>query len=156
MYSSSSLNSKKVYDKVCKTPGCDACGIDSGLGWLNPVSHLYISSSKKNESHDLRLLYVMRDNIKYLINKYNLTENTVLELEKIVNKIVYGVGIDDVNEKVSAWSQLSETFDFTKEDRIPDLIFSEVIWKAVKGENSQMPAPRRSAFLKVADKDDEK
>jgi hypothetical protein len=59
------------------------------------------------------------------------------------------VNLNDVNEKVSVWSQLSETFDFTKEDRIPDLIFSEVIWKAVKGEHSVMPAPRRSAFLKT-------
>ncbi|MFN5135832.1 MAG: bifunctional YncE family protein/alkaline phosphatase family protein [Chitinophagaceae bacterium] len=59
------------------------------------------------------------------------------------------VNLNDVNEKVSVWSQLSETFDFTKEDRIPDLIFSEVIWKAVKGEHSVMPVPRRSAFLKT-------
>ena len=59
------------------------------------------------------------------------------------------MNLNDVNEKVSVWSQLSETFDFTKEDRIPDLIFSEVIWKAVKGEHSVMPAPRRSAFLKT-------
>jgi hypothetical protein len=44
---------------------------------------------------------------------------------------------------------------FSKEDRIPDLVFSEVIWKAVKGEHSVMPAPRRSAFIKVAEKKDE-
>jgi len=30
------------------------------------------------------------------------------------------------------------------------LIFSQVIWKAVKGEHSEMPAPRRSAFVRVA------
>jgi hypothetical protein len=29
------------------------------------------------------------------------------------------------------------------------LEFSEVIWKAIKGENSTMPPPRRSAFVKV-------
>jgi YVTN family beta-propeller protein len=65
------------------------------------------------------------------------------------------VNLNDVNEKVSAWSQLSETFDFTKEDRIPDLIFSEVIWKAVRGEHSVMPAPRRSAFVKMTEEEDE-
>jgi hypothetical protein len=46
-------------------------------------------------------------------------------------------------------------FDFSKEDRIPDLAFSEVIWKAVKGEASQMPAPRRSAFIKVTGEEEE-
>ena len=61
------------------------------------------------------------------------------------------VNLDDKNEKVTASSRLSETFDFSKEDRIPDLVFSEVIWKAVKGEDSQMPAPRRSAFIKLSD-----
>jgi YVTN family beta-propeller protein len=41
----------------------------------------------------------------------------------------------------------SAHFDFSKEDSIPDLEFSEVIWKAVKGENSIMPAPRRAAIF---------
>jgi hypothetical protein len=38
------------------------------------------------------------------------------------------------------------------------LVFSEVIWKTVKGEESDMPAPRRSAFVKMveADEEDEK
>ena len=64
----------------------------------------------------------------------------------------------DLNEKntaTTASAKLSETFDFSKEDIIPDLIFSEVIWKAVKGEDSEMPAPRRSAFVKVVDEEDE-
>jgi hypothetical protein len=64
----------------------------------------------------------------------------------------------DLNERNTAntpSAKLSETFDFSKEDRIPDLIFSQVIWKAVKGEDSEMPAPRRSAFFKAADDDEE-
>ncbi len=64
------------------------------------------------------------------------------------------VNLDDKNEKVTVSSKLSETFDFSKEDRIPDLVFSEVIWKAVKGEDALMPAPRRSAFLKLSDEDE--
>ncbi|MEO5985130.1 MAG: alkaline phosphatase family protein, partial [Ferruginibacter sp.] len=55
------------------------------------------------------------------------------------------------NTATSASAKLSETFDFSREDKIPDLVFSEVIWKAVKGEDAQMPAPRRSAFLKIVD-----
>lgn len=64
----------------------------------------------------------------------------------------------DLNEKSvknTASARLSETFDFSKEDRIPDLVFSEVIWKAVKGEASIMPAPRRSAFVKMIEEDDD-
>jgi YVTN family beta-propeller protein len=65
------------------------------------------------------------------------------------------VDLNEVNTKNTASARLSETFDFSKEDRIPDLVFSEVIWKAVKGEHSIMPAPRRSAFIKMVDKKDE-
>lgn len=60
------------------------------------------------------------------------------------------INLDDKNTATSASAKLSETFDFSKEDRIPDMLFSEVIWKAVKGEDAQMPAPRRSAFVTVS------
>lgn len=55
----------------------------------------------------------------------------------------------------SALALKSLSFDFTKEDAAPDLEFSEVIWKAVKGEHSVMPAPRRAAFVKVSEKEDD-
>jgi hypothetical protein len=53
------------------------------------------------------------------------------------------------------WSKLSYQFDLSKEDRAPDLAFNEVIWKAVRGRNSKMPAPRRSAFVRPIDNKDE-
>lgn len=59
------------------------------------------------------------------------------------------VDLNAKNEKLTASAVKSMSFDFSKEDRIPDLLFSEVIWKAVKGEHSEMPAPVRSAFLKA-------
>ena len=43
---------------------------------------------------------------------------------------------------------MSEKFDFTKEDAIPDRLFNEVIWKASKGLDAMMPAPKRAAFFK--------
>jgi len=64
------------------------------------------------------------------------------------------VDLNEKNIKNTPSARLSETFDFSKEDAIPDLVFSEVIWKAVKGEGSKMPAPRRSAFLKKTEKED--
>ena len=66
------------------------------------------------------------------------------------------IDLNAKNTVANAWQRKSETFDFTKEDRIPDDAFSEVIWKAVKGENAVMPSPRRAAFVKLnAKKDDD-
>jgi YVTN family beta-propeller protein len=44
-------------------------------------------------------------------------------------------------------SRRSQFFNLAKEDKVPDLELNEVIWKYVKGENSIMPAPKRSAFV---------
>ena len=74
---------------------------------------------------------------------------------KSFTSVPANINLDERNTATTASAKLSETFDFTKEDRIPDLIFSEVIWKAVKGEHSVMPAPRRSAFVRVVDKGEE-
>jgi hypothetical protein len=64
------------------------------------------------------------------------------------------INLNEKNNESTASAILSATFDFSREDRVPDLIFSEVIWKAVKGEDSKMPAPRRSAFVRVPEEDD--
>ena len=69
--------------------------------------------------------------------------------------VAANINLDDKNTATTASAIKSMEFDFSQEDRIPDMIFSEVIWKAVKGEDSEMPAPRRSAFLKVSGIDDE-
>ncbi len=59
------------------------------------------------------------------------------------------IDITEKNSSQSASARLSMKFDFSKEDRAPDLLFNEVIWKAVKGEAAIMPSPKRSAFLNV-------
>ena len=63
------------------------------------------------------------------------------------------VDLNEKNTKQNSSTDLSATFDFSKEDSAPDLLFSQVIWKAVKGEESVMPAPKRSAFVKMVEKD---
>jgi YVTN family beta-propeller protein len=65
------------------------------------------------------------------------------------------VDINQKNTAENAWQRKSETFDFTKEDRIPDRAFTEVIWKAVKGINAIVPAPKRAAFVNQSGKNDE-
>ena len=65
------------------------------------------------------------------------------------NKKPLQTDINAKNEVNSVWQRKSETFDFTKEDLIPDREFTEVIWKAVKGAESIVPAPKRAAFVKL-------
>jgi DNA-binding beta-propeller fold protein YncE len=59
----------------------------------------------------------------------------------------------ELNVRDTPSAQKSAKFDFKKEDSVPDLEFSEVIWKAVKGEDSIMPAPRRAAILTTTEED---
>lgn len=69
--------------------------------------------------------------------------------------VASNVNLDDKTEKVTANSRRSAGFDFSKEDRVPDLAFNEVLWKAIKGEESVVPAPRRNAFVKHLNDDKE-
>jgi hypothetical protein len=55
----------------------------------------------------------------------------------------------------TSMSRLSETFDFSKEDRIPDDQFNKVIWAAIKGLESPCPAPVHAAFVSVEKGDDD-
>ena len=64
----------------------------------------------------------------------------------------------DINERNVAdneSSRRSAKFDLAKEDAVPDKEMNEVIWKAVKGENAVMPAPKRGAFVLVEKKKDD-
>jgi YVTN family beta-propeller protein len=65
------------------------------------------------------------------------------------------VNLADKNTVNNILAERSAQFDFSKEDRAPDLEFSEVIWKGVKGLHSIMPAPRRAAFIKVSEAGDD-
>lgn len=64
------------------------------------------------------------------------------------------VDLDELNTSTGNNAIRSGQLDFSKEDKIPDLVFSEIIWKAVKGEHSIMPAPRRSAFVQVKEEEE--
>ena len=57
------------------------------------------------------------------------------------------VNLDERNTTQSVWQQKSEKFDFTKEDAINDEDFNQVIWRAVKGLDSQCPPSVRAAFF---------
>jgi len=64
----------------------------------------------------------------------------------------------NLEERNTAWNESarrSAAFDLAHEDRAPDLDLNEVVWKAIHGEQAVMPAPRRSAFVKLRAEDDE-
>ena len=59
------------------------------------------------------------------------------------------INLNDKNLRTSVWQEMSETFDFTAEDKVNDFQFNEVIWRAVKGLDSPCPPTVRAAFLQT-------
>ncbi len=55
--------------------------------------------------------------------------------------------IHEMNMDENIISRLSDSFNLEVMDAAPDHLFSQVIWKTVKGLESEMPAPVRSAFI---------
>ncbi|HXB94086.1 MAG TPA: bifunctional YncE family protein/alkaline phosphatase family protein [Puia sp.] len=56
----------------------------------------------------------------------------------------------DLREKNTAsneWAKKSSGIDLTREDRVPERLFNEILWKAIKGDNAPLPAPSRAAFI---------
>jgi YVTN family beta-propeller protein len=66
------------------------------------------------------------------------------------------ISLEEKNMAVNESSRRSEKLLLAKEDQAPDRELNDVIWKAIKGENSKMPVPVRSAFviLEKGGKDD--
>ena len=65
------------------------------------------------------------------------------------------IDLDERNTERNKLSDRSAHYPLDREDAIPDNEFSEVIWKTVRGVDSEMPAPRRSAFVKLVEGDEE-
>jgi DNA-binding beta-propeller fold protein YncE len=51
------------------------------------------------------------------------------------------------NTRSSPLAAVSERLNLEVEDRADDLLFNEIIWKAVKGKDAIMPPPVRAAFV---------
>ena len=59
-------NPQDAYKDLCRSKSvlCRDCGEDSGFEWLGPMRISYISSSKRNMSHDLRLLKLLQSYLR--------------------------------------------------------------------------------------------
>ncbi|MFO0891526.1 MAG: bifunctional YncE family protein/alkaline phosphatase family protein [Isosphaeraceae bacterium] len=58
-----------------------------------------------------------------------------------------GVDLNAVNPRNAPMAEASRRLDLEIEDRADDILFNEIIWKAVRGVDSPMPPPVRAAFV---------
>ncbi|MEW6510687.1 MAG: bifunctional YncE family protein/alkaline phosphatase family protein [Bacteroidota bacterium] len=68
------------------------------------------------------------------------------------------VDLEEKNPPGAYGQGRSELMDFSTQDAIPDIELSEIVWRSVRGGDSPMPAPVRSAFVRLRPdgrKDDE-
>jgi hypothetical protein len=64
----------------------------------------------------------------------------------------------DLREKNTVWNEWAKKsagLDFAREDRVPDNLFNEILWKGIKGDNIPLPVPSRAAFVKAMKSDDD-
>lgn len=59
------------------------------------------------------------------------------------------VSLDEKNIAGAYGQKESSEMDFSHEDAMSEMDLNEVVWKSVRGDNSQMPPPVRSAFVRV-------
>jgi YVTN family beta-propeller protein len=59
------------------------------------------------------------------------------------------IDLTERNTVSNEWSRKSSAIDLTREDRVPDRLFNEILWKGIKGEQAALPAPNRAAFVKT-------
>ncbi len=57
------------------------------------------------------------------------------------------VDLNARNTRSAPMADASQRLNLEIEDRADDLLFNEIIWKAVKGEHAVMPPPVRAAFV---------
>jgi hypothetical protein len=64
------------------------------------------------------------------------------------------IDLHEKNTVFNEWQRRSEVFDLSREDAAPDVEFNIVLWHAVKG-SVPFPGPRRAAFLKTVEEEEE-
>jgi YVTN family beta-propeller protein len=64
-----------------------------------------------------------------------------------------GVNLDERNTAYTPAARRSEQLLFTEVDSNDDNLFNEILWKGIKGEHAELPAPRRVAFVRVVEKE---
>lgn len=65
------------------------------------------------------------------------------------------IDLDALNTAYTPSAKKSEGLDFSDVDKIDDKLFNEILWKGLRGETAPVPAPRRSAFVRVVEADED-
>lgn len=63
------------------------------------------------------------------------------------------VNLKDINTAYTPAAKRSEGLNFAEVDSNDDNEFNDILWKGIKGETAQLPAPRRSAFVRIVKND---
>lgn len=66
-------------------------------------------------------------------------------------RLVPRVPLDEKNLASAFGALESLAMNFDDEDRTPEILLNEIIWRSIKGPNSRMPPPRRSPFIRPLD-----
>ena len=69
------------------------------------------------------------------------------------NYLPANIDLNERNPEKGKLAAMSENFDWSKEDAIPDLVFNDILWMGLKG--TPAPPPTRSAFLNVRNNEDD-
>ena len=65
------------------------------------------------------------------------------------------VELNTTNTALAWGAAESEKMDLSREDAADDLLLGDIVWRSVRGANSPMPPPVRSAFVFSVDKDED-
>ena len=58
------------------------------------------------------------------------------------------VDLRDKNTASNEWARKSSGIDLTREDRVPERLFNEILWRGIKGADAPLPPPNRAAFIR--------
>jgi len=92
------------------------------------------------------------------MTQFDLAANAILtpitgqpdfEAYNVINPLI---NIEEKNLADAYGSERSSEFNFAREDDIPDVELNEIIWKSIKGKDSKMPPPVRSAFVNIVER----
>jgi DNA-binding beta-propeller fold protein YncE len=84
---------------------------------------------------------------------FSLTDSTDFNTFKVIQP---KINVTERNTADAYDAEKCSHYNFAKEDAVPDDKFNEILWKSIKGRNTNVPAPVHSAFVKVRDeKEDE-
>jgi DNA-binding beta-propeller fold protein YncE len=71
------------------------------------------------------------------------------------NRLQPRVALDERNLASAFGSALSLAMDFSIEDRAPEVLLNDIIWRSIRGAHSPMPPPRRSIFVRPSSAGDD-